>query len=95
MTDIFSVFRFIRRLTLGGNPVAKEEKKKNQNQTQTLSSQGEGPCPTQVRELAYYKWEEACKKAEEAGEPRPNGDGSQYWLEAEQELQTTTSTTTK
>ncbi len=87
MTDsIFSKFNFIKRLTSGGKPMSKKDKK--QTQIQTLSSEGTSstPCPDQVRELAYYKWEEACKKAEEAGEPRPNGDGAEYWLQAEREL---------
>jgi Protein of unknown function (DUF2934) len=35
----------------------------------------------QVRQLAYLKWEAAG---------RPDGDGIDYWLEAEQELRKTT-----
>lgn len=36
-----------------------------------------GVCEQSVRELAYQKWEEAG---------RPEGDGVQFWLDAEKEL---------
>jgi len=39
-----------------------------------------------VRELAYLKWEKAGY---------PNGDGVQFWTEAEQELATGKSTAAK
>lgn len=36
-----------------------------------------GLCEHAVRELAYHKWEEAG---------RPDGDGVEFWLDAESEL---------
>jgi hypothetical protein len=49
----------------------------------------EGQCPAQVccekvRERAYYKWEQAGY---------PSGDGVNFWLEAESELQAETAET--
>jgi len=48
-----------------------------------ISNKATNECPTQicyekVRELAYYKWERAGY---------PSGDGLNFWLEAETELQ--------
>lgn len=66
---------------------------KAQTQAQTCKVQGQKAqlsvsassekCPEQVccekiRERAYYKWEQAGY---------PEGDGSNFWLEAEAELQ--------
>jgi len=82
--------RIITRLTLGEEDVATTTEKKTRtrktgtcdvNTTQTLSTEGTGTCcQTAVRELAYSKWE---------GAGRPDGDGVEYWVEAEKEVQET------
>lgn len=85
--------RIITRLTLGRSDVATtttEKKTKgtrktgpscDSSTTQTLSTEGTGTCcQTTVRELAYSKWEDAG---------RPEGDGVEYWVEAEKEVQET------
>ena len=45
--------------------------------TPTTAQNTRSVCPDDIRLRAYRKWENAGK---------PNGDGIQFWLEAEKEL---------
>ncbi len=50
---------------------------RNPTQPHKAVNQADEPCEAEIRILAYHKWAFAGK---------PEGDGIQFWLEAEQEL---------